>query len=226
MPINPELEDFLAAQDLDDALSALERIRSLDASDAATIRAVIDQWENQQAVSNLLFYPMLLPSAVRLAALFRGLAERRVTYYVLAAVVGFQKIDTSRMDGEQRARVVDELLPLVRDAKGIIAHRASVSVQPFLTEDAAARVAALAPHVDDTTWHNLRAWLFRTFRGRGTDAFAALISESALSEGEQQRLLEEFVAVAAKPPQSFDPRLSELLGYIPNLRDVENAHLT
>ncbi len=218
--MSPELEEFLGAEDLDEVLRARQRVSSVDAVDAAAIRSVVHQWHNPQAVSNLLFHPALIPEDTRLPALFRGLAERRVVYYVLAAVVGFQSIDLAGMTAGDRRRVVDELLLVIRNTSGILAQRASVSIQRFLTEDDAPRVFALWAHPDDTAWHNLRAWLFRTFQARGTEPFAEAASRSGLSEETQRRLVEDFTELVTKPPEEFDSWLCDLFGYIPNLRDV------
>src|SRR6266446_8357932 len=126
--MSPELQEFLGAGDLDEVLRALQRITSFDAGDAAAVRSVLLQWQSPQAVSNLLFHPTLIPEDLRLASLFRGLAERRVVYYVLAAVVGFQSLDPVRMTAADRRRVVEELLALIRETNGVLAQRASVSI--------------------------------------------------------------------------------------------------
>jgi hypothetical protein len=218
--MSPELEEFLGAEDLDDLLRARQRIASLDTGEASAVRSMLQRWEDPQAVSNLLFHPALIPEDIRLASLFRGLAERRVAYYVLAAVVGFQGIDAAGMAAEDRARVVDELLAVIRETRGILAQRASVSVQRFLAESDAPRVFALWAHPDDAAWHNLRAWLFRTFQALGTEPFAEAASRSGLSQEAQRRLVEDFTELVAKPSEGFDSRLCELFGYIPNLRDI------
>jgi hypothetical protein len=170
-----------------------------------------------------LFHPALIPEDIRLASLFRGLDERRVGYYVLAAVVGFQSIDPSRVTAEDQRRVVEELLAVIRETRGILAQRASVSIQQFLNEDDAPRVFALWAHPDDTVWHNLRAWLYRTFQARGVESFAAAVHLSGLAEEVQRRLVEDFTELVTDPPEGLESRLCKLYGYIPNLRDVEQG---
>lgn len=95
----------------------------------------------------------------------------------------------------KRTRVIEELLGSIRDTDGILAQRASVSIQQFLTDDAVA-IAGLAGRVDPTAWHNLRAWLFRTFLPRTTNAFANMVRQSGLTEDGQLRLVNEFTNVA------------------------------
>jgi hypothetical protein len=219
--MTPELEEFLAADDLDDALHARGRIGALGAEDVAVVRSVLQRWEDSQAVSNLLMHPSLIPSDLLAASLFRGLAERRVAYLVLAAVVGFQSIDPAGMTAEGRRRITEALLALIRQTKGILAERASVSIQGFLGEEDAPQVFDLWAHPDDTVWHNLRAWLYRTFQARGDEAFAAAARHSKLAEEVQRQLVEAFGEWLTEPPEGFDNTLSLLFGYIPNLRDVE-----
>ena len=222
--MSPELEEFLGAEDLDDVLRALQRLTSFDAEDAAAVSSVLQAWQNPQAVSNLLMHPMLIPDEIRLASLFRGLAERRVAYYILAAAVGFQSVDPVRMTAADRRRAMEELLVLIRQTSGILAQRSSVSIQQFLSVDDAPRVFALWAHRDDTVWHNLRAWLFRTFQPRGVEPFTLAAGESGLAEGVQRRLVEDFTELVANPTESYDSHLAELLGYIPNLRDCRAEH--
>jgi hypothetical protein len=220
MLLTAELQAFLAADDLDELLNARQQIASLGAQDTAVVRSVLGQWQNPQAVSNLLFHPGLIPEDLRVASLFRGLAERQVIYYVLASVVGFQSIDPAEVCPDNRGRIVEELLSVIRATRGILAQRASVSIQCFLSEEDAPRVLALWSHPDDTVWHNLRAWLFRTFQVRGVQSFAEAARRSGLAEAVQTRLAEELSELVNNPPNGFDSRLSELFGYIPNLRDM------
>lgn len=219
--MSPELEEFLGAEDLDDVLRARQRVPSPDADDAAAIRSVVQRWHNPQAVSNLLFHPTLIPEDMRLASLFRGLAERGVIYSVLAAVVGFQSIDPAGMTAEDRRRVVDHLLAVIRDTSGILAQRASVAIQRFLSENEAPRVFGLWAHPDDTVWHNLRAWLFRTFQTRGVAPFTQAARWSGLAEDAQAHLVEDFAELVSSPSEGIDNQLRNLFGCIPNLRDVE-----
>ena len=221
--MTPELEAFLAAEDLDELLTARQKIAALDTADTAVVRAVLQQWQNPQAVSNLLLNASLIPEEIRLPCLFRGLAKRTVAYYVLAAVVGLQGIDPAGLASAERERVLAELLAVLWDTTGILAQRASVSFQRFAGEADAARVFALLGHADATVRHNLRAWLFRTFQGRGVGPFVEAACRSGLAEEVQRRVVGEFTEFVTKPPQGFKSPVFALFGYIPNLRDVQQS---
>lgn len=219
--MSSELEEFLAAEDLDDMLSTRGKISALDGEDDAAVRAVLEQWSNPQAVANLLFHPTLIPEDIRLTTLFQGLSERRVIYYVLAAVVGFQGVDPTWLAAPDRERVVTDLLAIIRDTTDILAQRASVSFREYAGQADAPRVFALMGHPDKTVRHNLRAWLFRTFQTAGVERFTAASRQSGIGEDVQRQVVGEFAEFLANPPQAFKSPLFALYGYIPNLRDIE-----
>jgi hypothetical protein len=219
--MSPELEAFLAAEDLDELLNARGKIAALAPEDEAVVRAVISEWRNPQANSNLLFHPALIPADIRLPTLFRGLYERQVMYYALAAVVGLQSLDTAALGEADRQRVLSDLLAVMRDTTDILAQRASVSFQGFAKPEDAPRVFALMGHSDNTVRHNARAWLFRTFQGVGAEQLVAAGRQSGLGKEIQRQVVAEFADFLANPPQGFKSPLFSQYGYIPNLRDIQ-----
>jgi hypothetical protein len=214
--MSPQLKAFLAAEDLDDVGDARAKIKTLSADDAAAIRSILAKWEDAQAVSNLLIESDLIPEDVRLASLFRGLAEQREPYYGLAAVVGFQGIEADKLSDKERKRVAAELLAIIRKTRDARAKRASLSIDGFISERDAPQVLALLEHADDTVRTNLRAWLFNEFKGRGVEEFADAVRQSGLPAEAQERVIAQFKDWRAKPTD-FGP----LFGYIPNLRDFQ-----
>jgi len=217
--MTPELQAFLTAEDLDDVLTARGNITIVGNEDEAVIRAILAEWVNGQAISNLLFHPTLIPDDIRLSTLRRGLTERKVVYYVLAAIVGFQSIDPAALSTADRERVAADLWSLIAQDDGILAQRASVSIRGFASEGDAPVVFALLSHSDKTVRHNLRSWLFATFKDRGVEPFAAAAGESGLAEDLRRQVVAEFTDFLANPPQGFKSPLFPLYGYIPNLRD-------
>lgn len=224
--MSPELESFLAAEDLDEVLTARDKIAALAADDEAAIRAVLGEWRKPQAVSNLLLYPALIPKDIRLSTLLRGLCERKLVYYILAAVVGFQSIDAADIVDADRQRVLADLLAVMRDTTDILAQRASVSFTGFAKLEDAPSVFALMGHANKTVRHNVRAWLFRTFQVSGVEALADAGRRSRLAENLQLQVVGEFADFLANPPQGFTSPLFPLYGYIPNLRDIDGLFAT
>lgn len=219
--MSPELRTFLAAEDLDELLDARSNIATLSAEDSEVVRDVIAQWQQPQAVSNLLIHPNLLPEDVRLTCLFRGLAEHRVPYYVLAAIVGFQSIEPNRLTTDENAKIATALWDVIAQTEGVLAQRASLSFRAFASEVEAPAVLFLMAHSDKTVRHNLRSWLFSVFKDRGLEAFANAVQASDLGEAQKQELVAEFTAFTTTPPEGFNSPLFPLLTYIPNLRDTE-----
>jgi hypothetical protein len=218
--MSPRLEAFLAAEDLDQLLDAKQDLGSLNAEDTAAVRAILQRWRVPQAVSNLLFHPDLIPEEIRLDTLFRGLAESQVGYYILAAVVGFQGIDPNQISEEERNRVATALWEIIAQTADVRAQRASASIHFFATEPHAPAIFSLLSHSDKTVRHNLRAWLFDTFRDRGVEAFAAAARASGISEELRQQVVAEFAEFMTNPPEGFKSPLFRLWAYIPNLKEI------
>lgn len=219
MKLSPELEAFLFAQDLDELLAARQAIQAADADDAAVIRAVLREWRNPQSVSNLLFHPSLIPADIRVATLLRGLRQREVMYYVLAATVGLGGMVPELSAGE-RAQVSSALLDLLDNSTGVLAQRASVTLSGVAGREDAPRIFSMVVHPDDTVRHNLRAWLFRTFEKPGVEAFAEAARQSELDAETQDALAREFAEIRPGAAPEVARKLLTLFSYIPNLGEV------
>jgi HEAT repeat protein len=217
--MSPELKAFLAAEDLDDLGDAHKQIKALTEEDKAAVRAALKRWQDPQAVSNLLFYPDLIPRDVRLASLLRGLGEQHVPYYTLAAVCGLGEIDADTWSAEDRKRALAELLTLLRNTNDIRAERTSLALQHFAGEREVPQIIALLEHPNDTVRHNVRAWLFRKLRNRGVEALATALRDSGLRPEARRDVLADFKEYVMAPDAAGQPRV--LFAYIPNLREVK-----
>lgn len=220
MKLNPHMEAFLFATDLDELLTARQAITAPDENDEAVIRAVLKEWSNPQSVANLLFHPSLIPADIRVPTLMRGLAERGVMYYVLAAIVGFGGI-VPELTEAQREEVAALLLEFLPNSTGVLAQRASVTLSGVARVADAPKFFSLLGHEDDTTRHNLRAWLFRTFEKPGVEAFTEAAARSTLDAESQASLVREFVEIKPGAPPEVKRKLLTLFSYIPNLDEVK-----
>jgi HEAT repeat protein len=216
--ISPELRAVLSAEDLDDLGDARRAIKEPGADDRSAIHAILENWEDPQAVANLLLHPTLIPQEMRLATLFRGLREQRVPYYVLAAVCGLADIKAETLSTDNRARVVAELTAVIQNTDDVRAQRASVTLESFVTARDASRVIALLEHPDKTVRHNLWARAIATLKDDGVEKFAAAARASGLSEVAQRRVTADFKEFAANPDAAGFS--GPLFAYIPNLREV------
>jgi hypothetical protein len=222
--MSPALERFLAVEDLDELIKARREIEALDPDDRLAIQAILEQWQNPQAVSNLLLHADLIPEEFRLASLFRGICERKVAYYVLAAIVGFQSVNPSELTFEDRERATTELWNMIAQSEDILAERASVSLRGFATIADATPMFALLDHSNTAVKHNLRAWLFSTFKDLGLEQFTDAARESGIGEDLQRQMVAEFAEFISVPlpQQGWKSPIFSLLSYIPNLRDVSS----
>ena len=215
--MSPGLRHFLSTKDLDDLLDARQPLATPTPSDTEVIEAVISEWRDEQAVSNLLIHSSLIPPATRAAALQRGLDEREHPYFVLAAVVGAPGVLASGSDGVRPA-FRDRLLRLVAEDETVVAQRASVTLFEFLEREDAPAVVTQLGHSDDTVRHNLLAWLVSTFEK--SNRWLQLVEESSLPDAVKgdirRRLADHMTATKAG---KFTALRSPLLSYIPNLSE-------
>jgi hypothetical protein len=219
--ISPELKAFLGAEDLDDVGDTRDKIKVLSPKDSGAIRAILKEWKDSQAISNLLIHADLIPEDVRLDSLFRGLGEQRVPYYVLAAVLGFDHLNRDKLPAENRKRLIAKLVMILRETKDVRADRVSLTIGGFVAESDAPEMIDLMDHPNDTVRHNLRAWLFKTFKDRGAAKFAAAAGKSRLSQGAQRRLMTEFKEFVGSTEEAQDLKSGTLFAYIPNLKDFK-----
>ena len=178
--MSPALQHFLSSEDLDDLLDARRQLGKPTSSDARAIDAVIAEWSEEPAVSNLLIHADLIPEATRAGALHRGLDERDHPYFVLAAVVGAPNVLAGGSDA-LRTTFRDRLLRVVADGEAVVVSRATVSLFDFLHQDDAPVVVALLDHKDDLVRDNLLTWLLFTFDPEKSDHWRRLVEGSSLA---------------------------------------------
>ena len=211
---------FLATQDLDDLLRITSRLGSLSDADASLIRSTLVEWRNDQGVANLLFHPHLIPADTRLKSILRGLDERDQRYYVLAAAVGLQSVEPATLTPDGVASIRERLLRIVASDNSIIASRASVSIQPFVSKSDAGVVLRLLGHSNETVRHNLLAWLVENFQSEESDDLQRLIEATELSIQTKQEVIRQVADYKeARREGRFTAVGSPLFGYIPNLNE-------
>jgi hypothetical protein len=218
--MSAELRTFLSAKDLDDVLGARSEIKKLSPADEQVVRSVLREWRDAQAVSNLLNHASLIPEDVREKYLLQGLAEVKLPYYALAAVLGVGELDADKLTPAQRKQYTAALRNILRDTDDVRAARASVAISHFVGRPEAPLVAAFLDHRNETARHNIRVWMFRTFDSKSKDEYAEALRKSGLAEPVQRRCLAEFTEYLRNPEKADQKRKSSLLfPYLPNLDD-------
>lgn len=211
---------FLATEDLDDLLEARDDLGALSDDDLQVVRAVLAAWRDEQAVSNLLIHPELIPRDLRIATLTRGMNQREQVYYILAAVVGVGSLEGAELSAAEREALRDSLLELIgldESEDAIIAKRASVSLPVVLTAPDAPSVCQLLDHRAETVRHNLLAWLLHEFAA-DLPTLHRLVDESDIGSEAQARVKSQIAnSLERRRKGDFDSLSGPLLSWIPNL---------
>jgi hypothetical protein len=218
------LEEFLRTVDLDDLLRARQRLGRVSKRDSQATVSVLEQWADRQAISNVLFYPDLLPRTARMPFLMKALEEEEFPYYTLAAVVGLQDLTGEEFEGapEVRQAVGERLLTLIEWADErmrawdtaatglhtldeVIADRATVHLPDLVEPGDARRLVRFLDHPSEGVQNNV---LYTLLDLLGREGVERLVVEAA-EAGEVSPAGVEYAS------QNDEPMM--LFAFIPNL---------
>jgi hypothetical protein len=223
--VSEKLQRFLTAEDLDEISEARDEVKPVTAQDQAAIRRILKDWRNGQPVANLLCFSDLIPEDIRLATLRRGLAEREVPYFVVAAIYGLSSVDSNKLTSEDRKQITSELLRIIRANSDVRAWKAALKLKEFATIEDAPRVMWLMEHCEKDVQRCLRIWLMNTFEGKTEAEYSAAASKSELPEAARRRLVQEITAFLVKPDtESKKQELRYLIPYTPNFNEYKPAN--
>jgi len=224
--MRPELAAFLQAAELDDAQAMAQRLKTVAGDEIDEIARQLARWTDRQAVANLLMHPDLIPDAVRYEALRRGLRERAVRYWIVAACVGCQTADMA-LSGEQRAAVAQDLLGLIGRERGLVAARASAALIRFASAALVPQILNALDHPEEATRHNVRAALIRAAGPRAVRGVVAeAVRQGRLPAGVGEEFERRLAHIDESIADDVDYRLqwlasgltTPLLAYVPNLQ--------
>lgn len=217
--MSEKIEKFLEAEDLDELLSNRNKLGNLEEKDIILIRSILQEWQNPQAVSNLLFYPSVIPEDMRINYLIKGLTDRENFYNILAATVGLQEIDYEQLLNEEIVQIRERLLEIIETDETVLADRASVSILPFLGKQDVDRVFRLLSHPSKVTRHNILGWLYKTIVPDSPEQFieaAAVYNLPSETITEVSEVLQEHEQRVANGLLSY--LTFPIFSYIPNLQ--------
>lgn len=218
------VRQFLRSSDLDELLALSQEVGdvALDPDSEAEIVAVLDEWTDLQAVSNLLMHPRLIPADQRNAQVQRGLDDVENPYVRLAAVVGVGELDLGRITDIERQRFVTALLDLIASDGTVCADRASFSLVWVMRQPDAPEVLTCLAHPSPRVRHNLLQGLLEKL---GTSGLAALLEMPGLADPEAQQAARQAVEDAGIDlgGDVGDQRKPLVLAYVPNLVDFRPA---
>ena len=152
--MSPDLQQILSTDELDDLFAKVDSLPALGSEDSNAIRSLLQEWNDRQAVANLLMLPKLIPTSERFEYLIKALQDTNVSYYALAAVVGLQDLRREDFTEQQRKQIVDCLIALMAADNPILAQRASVSIRHYLSDRDIPKIGQFLASTDDVIKHN------------------------------------------------------------------------
>lgn len=221
-PIDPSgLQRFLATSDLE--LLAIVRDgfdpRLLDMEDRLEIEAVLHDWDDIQAIANLLMYPELIAADERIAHVRRALVDSH-SYLQLAATVAIIEIDRAEFGEDTRFDLVQKLIDLIGSDRGVLADRASYAMVPLMHPTDGPEVVARLDHPSTTVRRNLTQGLLALV---GPSGIKSLVDEPGFVEPEVQaairvRLRDDGIDLT-RPAD--DLRMPLILSFLPGFGEWE-----
>ena len=179
--MTPELERFLRTEDLDDLLAARQGLGPLNASDREILVETLTRRSPLQAVANLLFFPSLIPSDLRVFFLRQNLREPLVEYLALAASVGVQEMNPEGLSNPDRRGLTDDLWSALWSSPAVAGH-ALISLTGFAPPADAGKMMKLLEHSDSSVRHNALAWLIQRLGSQKLERWERLGADSKISD--------------------------------------------
>lgn len=207
-------QQVLLAVDLDELLGTVQEVDPLEAE--LLFRAVIADWNDPQAVSNLLWHPRLLPADLQLPALQQALTGSD-GYLQLAAAVGSRTVtDGADPESPESRSMFDALLGVVAGGTGLPARQAAISLRELVPIDRAHDVITMMGHPDAEVRRSLVAALVELFGGEALDLQLADADwiDPARAAAFRAVLVADGIDLTAEPG-AWAPKLE----YLPNLAE-------
>lgn len=186
------LDDFLRATELDELFEIRRGMRATTPDEVTRITKVLGDWRDGQAVSNLLFYPSLIPDEMRKDCINRALGSTEEPYFILAAVVGLRSIDPDAVPAETRKRWVERLLEILRADGEVLSSRASVTIWPWLRDNEIDEFVRSFPVPDQTATKNIVAFTLSRSGQMPRIEYCARLRSCGLGYWKRRRFLQRF----------------------------------
>ncbi len=230
--MDKNLKTFLETRDLDNLREAKSHVLEINQDHQAEITGVLREWEDIQAIANLLMYPDLIPETERIDYVLAGLRETNFTYLALASVVGLGQLNIEEIPAQLITELIEQLIKLTKSDAGVIAERSSVFLAERLWhfgDTYTSQIIELLDHPSKVVQHNTLVALIPLV---GLENIRRII-ENAVQQGQlsvngqlaaEQKLSEiaGFSKDSTIDDSQFDVDLlsAPLLAYIPNLDEM------
>jgi len=216
---------YLKVTDYDALELVLAEITISDHMESKFVEQVLTDWKEEQAISNLLFGPKLIPEAIRFDSIIKALDSDDAPYYVLAAVVGLQSLSIDVWTAEQKREIGQRLISIVGQNVELISARASITVWDFL-EVGDDELFKLYPVEVATANRNIMAYALTRYADISKKKFKQAFKEMDIKWGVRRKFIKCFKkylrgkkngsAVFLQAPQYID---------IPSLTDIDQRVL-
>ena len=103
-------------------------------------------------------YPEMIPKEIRVRYIIKGLNEPKTSYFVLAAIVGLQRIKIEKIAEDQQSQIIDRLVWISIEDKGVLADRASIFLADKIVSfklNHASSIVRLLNHPSELVKHNI-----------------------------------------------------------------------
>ena len=213
------LRRFLAASDIEVLTRARAELHpeSFDVDDRLEIEAVLHDWDDVQAVANLLMYPELIAPDERVAQVRRALVDDH-PYLQLAGTIAIVEIDRAEFGEDSRYDLVQRLLAVIGADSGVLADRASYSLVVLLHPTDGPEVIERIDHPSATVRRNLVQGLLGLV---GSSGIRSLVEEPGFVAPETQAAIRARLradGIDLHRPAD-DLRLPLILVYLPSLTE-------
>ena len=220
---NKHLNQFLQEQELDNLLNLHSTVSIKNKEDSTLILSILDNWNDKQAVSNLLFYPTLIPQANRFNAVVKGLTDQKNKYFNLASIVGVQSPEDLGFNNDEVSRIKNILFKHVEQSMDSRAMRSTTSLAQYINKDDTESILTCASNTMEDVQTNLLSMISNLYGQNNIrnvlmekNSENKIGSENLLAELEKQELK---IKEAPEDKKGFFKSIvgMPVAGYIPNL---------
>lgn len=213
------LRRFLTAVALDELALARADLdpNALELDDRLEIEAVLYDWDDAQAVANLLMYPEFITADERIAQVRRALVDEH-RYIELAGTCAILGIDRAEFGEDSRYDLAQRLLAIIGEDEGVLADRASYTLVALMHPTDGPEVVERIDHPSPTVRRNLVQGLLALV---GPIGIKSLVEEPGFVEPDDQaRIRARLSADGVDLDRSVDDlKLPLIMVYLPSLAE-------
>ena len=219
VPAVTALRRFLTTDELEELARARAELdpEQFVLDDRLEIEAVLHDWDDLQAIANLLMYPELIAPDERIAQVRRALVDEH-PYVQLAGTTAIIEIDRAEFGEDARYDLVQRLLAVIDAHDGVLADRASYSIVALMHPTDGPEVVERIDHPSATVRRNLVQGLLGLV---GPSGIKSLVEEPGFVEPAAQAAIRDRLrldGVDLNRPAD-DLRLPLILVYLPGFAE-------